>query len=95
MRLLISPETEGGKANAEVVTVFFQCQPLAFTWDPTVEGGRCLPPANLKFAAFFNSSVSVATDVIFALLPVPILWKVQLNWRVKAAVAGILSLGVL
>lgn len=76
------------------MTVFFQCRPLAFTWGGTAEG-TCIAPANLKFAAFFNSSVSVLTDVVFALLPVPMLWKVQLNWRVKTAVGAILSLGVL
>lgn len=75
------------------MTVFFQCRPLALTWDPSVEG-TCIPPSNLKFAAFFNSSVAVLTDILFALLPVPILWNVQMNWRVKSAVAGILSLGV-
>jgi hypothetical protein len=39
-----------------LVTVFFQCQPLAFTWDAAIPGGECLPASNLKFAAFFNSS---------------------------------------
>ncbi|KAK3314859.1 hypothetical protein B0H66DRAFT_457855, partial [Apodospora peruviana] len=75
------------------LTVFFQCQPLAFTWGGVKEG-KCMPPANLKFAAFFNSSVAVLTDTVFALLPIPMLWNVQLNWRIKIAVAGILSLGV-
>ena len=75
------------------VTVFFQCQPLALTWDSSVVG-KCMPPANLKFAAFFNSSVAILTDVVFALLPIPILWNVQMNWRVKSAVAAILSLGI-
>ncbi|KAK4132203.1 hypothetical protein BT67DRAFT_386262 [Trichocladium antarcticum] len=76
------------------LTVFFQCQPLAFAWDSSIEGGKCIPPAHLKFAAFFNSSVAVLTDVTFALLPIPMLWNVQMNWRVKTAVAGILSLGL-
>jgi hypothetical protein len=76
------------------VTVFFQCQPLAFTWGGTPTG-TCIPPTHLKFAAFFNSSVSVLTDVTFALLPVPMLWNVQMNWKVKTAVGGILSLGIL
>ncbi|KAK4173020.1 hypothetical protein QBC36DRAFT_360964 [Triangularia setosa] len=80
-------------ATGNFLTVFFQCQPLAFTWGGVAEG-KCMPPSNLKFAAFFNSSVAVLTDVIFALLPVPMLWKVQLNWRVKSAVAAILALGV-
>ncbi|KAK4202316.1 hypothetical protein QBC40DRAFT_321860 [Triangularia verruculosa] len=80
-------------ATGNFLTVFFQCQPLAFTWGGVAEG-KCMPPENLKFAAFFNSSVAVLTDVIFALLPVPMLWKVQLNWKVKSAVAAILSLGL-
>ncbi|KAK4655221.1 hypothetical protein QC762_300470 [Podospora pseudocomata] len=80
-------------ATGNFLTVFFQCQPLAFTWGGVSEG-KCMPPDNLKFAAFFNSSVAVLSDIIFALLPVPMLWKVQLNWRVKSAVAAILALGV-
>ncbi|KAK4182223.1 hypothetical protein QBC35DRAFT_510369 [Podospora australis] len=80
-------------ATGNFLTVFFQCRPLAFTWGGVPEG-KCIPPGNLKFAAFFNSSVAVLTDIIFALLPVPILWNVQMNWRVKSAVAIILSVGV-
>lgn len=76
------------------MTVFFQCQPLAFTWGGVTEG-KCMEPANLKFAAFFNSSVAVLTDVVFALLPIPMLWNVQMNWRIKMALGAILSLGVL
>lgn len=76
------------------MTVLLQCAPLALVWDSSVSGG-CLPPANLKFAAFFNSSVSLFTDVLFALLPVPMLWRVQLNKKVKTAVAGVLGLGIL
>ncbi|KAL2130636.1 hypothetical protein VTI74DRAFT_6137 [Chaetomium olivicolor] len=80
-------------ATGNFLTVLFQCRPLARTWDSNVEG-TCMPPANLKFAAFFNSSVAVLTDVVFALLPIPMLWNVQMNWKVKSAVAAILSLGV-
>ncbi|KAF9871093.1 6-phosphogluconate dehydrogenase [Colletotrichum karsti] len=81
-------------ATGNLLTVFFQCRPLAFTWDTSIEGGECIPPGNLKFAAFFNSGVSVFTDLLFALLPIPMLWKVQLNWKVKSAVIGVLSLGI-
>ncbi|KAL2193357.1 hypothetical protein P885DRAFT_45409 [Corynascus similis CBS 632.67] len=80
-------------ATGNFLTVFFQCRPLALTWDTSVEG-TCIPPSHLKFAAFFNSSVAALTDVIFALLPVPLLWKVQMNWKVKSAVTAILSLGI-
>ncbi|KAG7105419.1 hypothetical protein HYQ44_016731 [Verticillium longisporum] len=81
-------------ATGNLLTVFFQCRPLAYAWDSSIPNGQCIPPAHLKFAAFFNSSVSVVTDFVFAVLPVPILWNVQLNWKVKSAVAAILSLGI-
>ncbi|KAL2165019.1 hypothetical protein VTH06DRAFT_315 [Thermothelomyces fergusii] len=80
-------------ATGNFLTVLFQCRPLALTWDSSVEG-TCIPPSDLKFAAFFNSSVAALTDVIFALLPIPLLWNVQMNWKVKAAVSAILSLGI-
>jgi hypothetical protein len=83
-----------GVELTRAVTVFFQCKPLAYTWGGTATG-TCIPPAHLKFAAFFNSSVSVLTDVVFALLPIPMLWNVQMNWRIKTAVGAILSLGIL
>lgn len=78
-----------------LVTVFFQCTPLEFIWDHSITGGRCIQARDLKFAAFFNSSVSLLTDLIFALLPVPILWSIQLNWKVKLAVSAVLALGIL
>ncbi|KAL2208405.1 integral membrane protein [Sarocladium strictum] len=81
-------------ATGNFLTVFFQCRPLAFVWDFSVPGGKCIPASHLKFAAFFNSSVAVVTDFIFALLPIPMLWRVQLNWKVKTALAGVLSLGI-
>lgn len=39
--------------------------------------------------------VSVGTDLVFALLPIPMVWKVQMNRKLRIAVVGILSLGIL
>ncbi|KAI8163910.1 hypothetical protein K4K49_001664 [Colletotrichum sp. SAR 10_70] len=82
------------KENVVIGLHYNFCRPLAYAWDTSIEGGECIPPANLKFAAFFNSGVSVFTDLLFALLPIPMLWTVQLNWKVKSAVIGVLSLGI-
>ncbi|KAJ4331391.1 hypothetical protein N0V95_009891 [Ascochyta clinopodiicola] len=38
--------------------------------------------------------VSILSDWIFAILPVFLLWNVQLDWRVKCSVIGMLGLGV-
>lgn len=52
-------------------------------------------PAHLENLLIHEKGVSVLTDLVFALLPIPMLWNVQLNWKVKSAIAGVLSLGVL
>ena len=67
--------------------------------------------SDLRFASFFNSgtksiplhahqrltfqAIGILTDLMFALIPIPMLYKIQVNWRVKLAVCGILSLGIL
>jgi hypothetical protein len=39
--------------------------------------------------------VSILSDWIFAVLPIFLLWNVQLDWRVKLSVMGMLGLGIL
>ncbi|EAT83653.2 hypothetical protein SNOG_08485 [Parastagonospora nodorum SN15] len=42
----------------------------------------------------FNSSINIATDLIFALLPIPMVWRLQLNLRTRIGLAIVLSLGL-
>jgi hypothetical protein len=42
----------------------------------------------------FNSSVNIATDLIFALIPIPMVWKLQVNQHTRIGLAVILSLGL-
>lgn len=74
------------------MTVFFQCQPLELVWDFSSRG-ECIEPSHLKFAAFFNSGVSALTDLVFALLPFPLIWGLQMNKQTKIAIGVIMSLG--
>ncbi|EHA56704.1 hypothetical protein MGG_11887 [Pyricularia oryzae 70-15] len=76
------------------VNIILQCRPLEFVWNKALPGGECLSVQDLVFSSYFNSAISILTDMILALLPVPMLWRVQMNRRVKASVAGILSLGL-
>jgi hypothetical protein len=41
-----------------------------------------------------NPGFSIFADLAMALLPIPMLWKVQMNRRVKVAVVVVLSLGL-
>jgi len=70
-----------------------QCRPLSFIWGGTTEG-VCLPPAVLVKAAYALSVMDILTGLIFALLPIYLLWGVKLRWRVKVPVIILLALGI-
>ncbi|EJT77364.1 hypothetical protein GGTG_07276 [Gaeumannomyces tritici R3-111a-1] len=85
--------------NMVVCTVFslqtlLQCQPMEFIWNKDLPGGGyCMPPSALVIGGMINSSLTVVSDFALAVLPIPMLWNVQMNWRVKASIIAILSLG--
>lgn len=75
-------------------TLIFNCWPVNGAWDPAVKKvAKCYSPANFTRIGLFNTSVNVITDVIFATLPIPLIWNLQMNRRTKIALCGILSLG--
>ena len=43
----------------------------------------------------FNSIINIITDVLFASLPVTVVWNLQVNMRTKISLLAILSLGYL
>ncbi|KAK1597421.1 uncharacterized protein LY79DRAFT_385137 [Colletotrichum navitas] len=78
-----------GLGNFFVIVNF--CDPLVGFWDPRVPA-RCLDQKVL-FYAF--SSVSITTDVIIYLLPLPALSKLKVPRSQKNYLLGIFSLGFL
>ena len=42
----------------------------------------------------FNSIINICTDFLFALIPIPIIYKLQVNQRTKITLGFILSLGL-
>jgi hypothetical protein len=42
-----------------------------------------------------STAINIATDLLMAALPVPMLWNVQINKRVKASLICIMGLGIL
>ena len=72
----------------------FECKPVEFQWDYTIQGGTCVSGNSLVNAAYAFSVLSVLSDWFYALLPIPMLWSVKMNQQTKAAIIVILSLGV-
>ncbi|KAH7349086.1 hypothetical protein BKA66DRAFT_477026 [Pyrenochaeta sp. MPI-SDFR-AT-0127] len=76
------------------VTIVLQCTNLAVLWDPEAEG-TCWGATTLKALGYTNVALNITTDLLFSvIIPIPMLWKVQMNRRQKSSVIGILGLGI-
>lgn len=73
----------------------FQCKPVAAQWDYTLPDYTCVAASQVVEAAYALSTLSVVSDWLYALLPVPMVWKASLPKRGKISMAIILGLGIL
>ncbi|KAF2186463.1 hypothetical protein K469DRAFT_630246 [Zopfia rhizophila CBS 207.26] len=54
---------------------------------------KCYSMEVFRNLGLMNSSFNIITDFLFATLPVPLIWKLQLNLRTKISLVAVLSLG--
>ena len=78
---------------AELLFVIFQCRPVQFQWDTTIEGGICT--GSFVSAALAFSVMSIVSDWFYALLPIPVIWPLKINLQSKISIGLILSLGMM
>ncbi|OAP64509.1 hypothetical protein AYL99_00481 [Fonsecaea erecta] len=60
----------------------------------TTGQAKCFSNNTFTNIGIFNSSINIATDVLFALLPIPVVWTLQANLRTKLTLCFVLSLGL-
>ncbi|KAF2437350.1 hypothetical protein P171DRAFT_373490 [Karstenula rhodostoma CBS 690.94] len=81
------------------MAIVFQCIPVRAAYDlslkPPQGNAKCYPIAIFKNIGVFNSSVNIATDLLFALLPIPIVWKLQVTIQTKLGLSFCMALGLL
>jgi hypothetical protein len=70
----------------------FSCNPISKTWDVSITEGSCI---NRPLFYFANAGANIGTDVIMIVLPIPMLWNLQLPMRQKLALIGIFMAGSL
>ena len=77
--------------------VIFQCRPVSFFWN-RFDGhheGKCVSSSMVAGSTYAHSALSVWADWTLALLPVSLVWGLDMNPRTKISVALILALGAL
>lgn len=75
-------------------TLIFSCLPIRAQWDYAArEGAKCFSIAVFSGLGIANSAVNLATDILLAVLPIPVVMQMQLNRRSKIALCFVLALG--
>ncbi|PKS05666.1 hypothetical protein jhhlp_008186 [Lomentospora prolificans] len=76
--------------------LLLQCSPPRYFWRQLYgESGTCFNRIIVTHSVTIYSVLSALSDWFLGLLPIAILWSVQINLRTKAAIAGLLSLGMI
>ncbi|KAL8719872.1 MAG: hypothetical protein Q9181_008000 [Wetmoreana brouardii] len=75
---------------AFIVSQFLTCRPLAYNWDKTIAGGRCINSNHVAY--YITSPPDIATNIAILVLPIPWLWNLQMHLRKKIALTIIFLL---
>lgn len=80
--------------------MIFQCHPISFFWtqnpDPTVPapvGSACIDRSIIESSTFAHGALSAAVDWTLGILPIFLVWNLNMTPRTKISVALILALG--
>jgi hypothetical protein len=89
-------------AAVELYGVFYfflfvlQCRPSAYFWTQYTGGkGSCIDPKITVDATYAYSAISCVVDWTLGIIPVFLVWNLQMNPRTKISVAMILAVGAM
>jgi len=69
----------------------FQCNPIAYFWDTSLNGS-CIPVEVIIALTYLYSACSVICDFTFALLPVALIWNLNMDRKSKIALVPIMTM---
>ncbi|PVH84107.1 hypothetical protein DL98DRAFT_93187 [Cadophora sp. DSE1049] len=73
----------------------FQCAPVKYFWlQFSGLKGKCLPAPQVQALSIAFSAVSAAADIVFGVLPICVLWNLQMNRKAKIIVGALLCVGI-
>ncbi|KAH8430739.1 uncharacterized protein LDX57_008403 [Aspergillus melleus] len=75
---------------ADILTGAFECIPIAYLWDKSIPGGRCI---DLTQFFHYGTLPNVFVDLLMLILPQPIIWKLQTSKQVKVGLAATILTG--
>ena len=73
----------------------FQCSPVQAQWDFTIPNQKCVDPQAIVNAAYALSVMTILSDWLYAILPIPMIWSVKMTTQQKLTVSVVLGMGIL
>lgn len=68
----------------------FYCVPFNYSWNKSLKGGHCY---QFSVVYVIGLVLNLVTDVAILVVPIPIIWGLQLNSKSKKALTGLFLLG--
>ncbi|KAE8381292.1 hypothetical protein BDV26DRAFT_278872 [Aspergillus bertholletiae] len=81
-----------GYSIALDLALIFGCSPIQKSWDVTITTGSCINTSGVYLATAITNTVS---DVVLILIPIPIVWGLQLPFIQKVGVICMFGVGFL
>lgn len=72
-----------------------QCKPVEYFWTralPTEPAGKCIDIDVIIIITYTYSAISIVTDFTFSILPIFMIWQLQMDLKTKLALIPILSM---
>lgn len=80
-----------GYLSANLLTQIFGCSPRSKYWVPETPG-HCI---NYTKAGLAYGSFNIASDLLIFILPLPLVWRLELSRREKAGISVIFMSGAM
>ena len=72
------------------IVLALECRPIAKFWDPTIPG-KCF---NLVAFSYFTNISNLVTDVWIFLLPLPVIWRLQISNHQRIGLCCVFLIGL-
>lgn len=73
-----------------VFAIIFQCTPIEYNWDTTIPGGHCIDIGQFALA---TSILNVLTDVAVLILPLPLVWQLNVSRQKRRGLVFVFAMG--
>ncbi|KAF6803771.1 integral membrane family protein [Colletotrichum sojae] len=75
------------------ITLVVQCDDIRVLWDSSVVSG-CWSTQTLQGLSYTNAAITILTDLIFATIPIAILWHLEVHRRARLRISLIVVLAL-